>query len=109
MANKRKSLSKRKSEIIGIRVTLKEKERIEKLARIQKITVTDLIKSLFDGLLDIRDQKTRLIWKILDRALELIEVDYLIRYITRSRENEEKKSDLISWEEEDWTSDMIFL
>lgn len=109
MANKRKSLSKRKSEIIGIRVTLKEKERIEKLARIQKITVTDLIKSLFDGLLDSRDQKTRLIWKILDRALELIEVDYLIRYITRSRENEEKKSDLISWEEEDWTSDMIFL
>lgn len=73
MANKRKSSSKRKSEIIGIRVTLKEKERIERLARIQEITVTDLVKSLFDGLLDIHDQKTRLIWKILDRAAELID------------------------------------
>lgn len=73
MANKRKSFSKRKNEIIGIRVTLKEKERIEKLARIQEITVTDLVKSLFDGLLDSQDQKTRLIWKILDRAAELID------------------------------------
>ena len=73
MANKRKSFSKRKNEIIGIRVTLKEKERIERLARIQEITVTDLVKSLFDGLLDIHDQKTRLIWKILDRAAELID------------------------------------
>lgn len=73
MANKRKSFSKRKNEIIGIRVTLKEKERIEKLARIQEITVTDLVKSLFDGLLDSHDQKTRLIWKILDRAAELID------------------------------------
>ena len=52
---------------------MKEKERIEKLARIQEITVTDLVKSLFDGLLDSHDQKTRLIWKILDRAAELID------------------------------------
>lgn len=73
MANERKSLSKRKSEIIGIRVTSKEKERIERLAQLQGITVTDLVKSLFDGLLDSHNPKSRLIWKVLDRAAELID------------------------------------
>lgn len=73
MANKRKSLSKRKSETIGIRVTSKEKERIERLAQLQGITVTDLVKSLFDGLLDSHNPKSRLIWKVLDRAAELID------------------------------------
>ena len=73
MANKRKSSAKRKSEIIGIRVTSKEKEQIEKLARIQGITVTDLVKSLFDELLVSNKPKSRLIWKVIDRALELLD------------------------------------
>mgnify|MGYP002510412907 CR=1 FL=1 len=73
MANQCKSLSKRKSKTIGIRVTSKEKERIEKIARIQKITVTELVKSLFDELLDGHNPKNKLIWELLDRAIELID------------------------------------
>ena len=73
MANQCKSLSKRKSKTIGIRVTSKEKERIEKIPRIQKITVTELVKSLFDELLDGHNPKNKLIWELLDRAIELID------------------------------------
>ena len=40
---------------------------------ISRLYCFPLQESLFDGLLDIHDQKTRLIWKILDRAAELID------------------------------------
>lgn len=73
MANKRKSLSKRKDKTIGIRLTSEQKERIEKIARIQKMTVAELVMSLFDGLLDDHNSKNRLIWELLDRAVELID------------------------------------
>lgn len=73
MANKCKRKSQRKTEMIGIRVTPKEKERIEKLACIRGVTSTELIRTMFDGLLENQDRSSKEIWKFLYCAARSID------------------------------------
>ncbi len=73
MANIRKKASMRKSEIIWVRVTPKQKERIEKLAKLREITVSELLKSTFDDLLDTPKKNIEEVWRYLSLATQIID------------------------------------
>lgn len=68
MPNRRKRPDIRKTEIVGVRVNKGEKETIQTLAKIMEVSVSDLLKSAFDGLLDGKNENSRDAWKFLFRA-----------------------------------------
>ena len=73
MANIRKKASMRKSEIIWVSVTPKQKERIEILAKLREITVSELLKSTFDDLLDTPKKNIEEVWRYLSLATQIID------------------------------------
>lgn len=73
MPNRRKRSDIRKSEIIGVRVNKSEKKKIQTLAKIMGVSVSDLLKSAFDGLLDGKNENSRDAWKFLFRAAEIMD------------------------------------
>lgn len=68
----KKRLSSKKTEQIGIRITPKEKERLEQLTRLKGVTISELLRDAVDKLTEPEKGRNS-IWEFIERAAEIID------------------------------------
>lgn len=75
MANKCKKPSERKTVYLGVRLTPKEKEHWEHLAKIKGKSSSQMIKELLESFLERPDWKKYNTWAFIKAAAEIIDKD----------------------------------